>query len=131
MSSGAALKKYPRRCFTYGYGNIPIYMACAAVGAGLHVVTLSLERESILPETATLVTFTVPDGIHLRTHVYERIGGGTDRRAIVLGAVTAVAGTLRSIAGAPLVARVCVVGLMPVAAVVTLEVGYGLCTSVD
>ncbi len=60
MPFGDLLAAVRRRGFAWGYGHIPLYAAIAAIGAGLHVVSLQMSGEAHLPTVAVVASTAVP-----------------------------------------------------------------------
>ncbi|MFW0789182.1 low temperature requirement protein A [Gordonia sp. CPCC 205333] len=63
VPTGEALHLRRRKCFAWGYGHIIIFMATAAVGAGLHVAALYIEHEAHVGAGVVAATVAVPLGI--------------------------------------------------------------------
>ncbi|GAB3109624.1 low temperature requirement protein A [Janibacter alkaliphilus] len=55
----------PRKSFGWGYGHFVIYIALAAVGAGLHVVAYALEGESEVGDGVVILSMIVPIALFL------------------------------------------------------------------
>jgi len=70
---GDLLHRRPRRGYVFGYGHIPLFMAVAAVGGGLHVAGLYLEAHAghggdhhvELGSQLTALTVVVPVALYL------------------------------------------------------------------
>lgn len=62
---GELLQHRPTRGYLFGYGHIPVLMAIAATGAGLHGAGLYLEDESHLGATGVIVATAVPVALYL------------------------------------------------------------------
>ncbi len=62
---GDLLHGYRSRVFGWGYGHIPMFGAIVAVGAGLHAAAFSLEHQSELSSTATVLAVAIPVAIYL------------------------------------------------------------------
>ncbi|MFW0794068.1 low temperature requirement protein A [Gordonia sp. CPCC 205515] len=61
---GDALHRHREKSFVWGYGHIIIFMAAAAVGAGLHVAALYIEHETHIGPGMVVATFALPLGIY-------------------------------------------------------------------
>ncbi|ROZ62694.1 low temperature requirement protein A [Kocuria soli] len=57
---GTLLHAHPTRCFGWGYGHIVLFMAIAAVGAGLHVAGYVLNHEAHRSGTLAVASVAVP-----------------------------------------------------------------------
>lgn len=62
---GDALVRYRGRAYVFGYGHIPLFIAVAAVGGGLHVAGLQLEHHSALGAVAVVLCLAVPVAAYL------------------------------------------------------------------
>ncbi|GAB18737.1 hypothetical protein GOEFS_063_00110 [Gordonia effusa NBRC 100432] len=63
VPTGEALHLRRRKCLVWGYGHIIIFMAAAAVGAGLHVAALYIEHEAHIGAGVVAATVAIPLGI--------------------------------------------------------------------
>jgi low temperature requirement protein LtrA len=119
------LARHPERPFLFGYGHLVIFAALAAIGAGLHVAAFSLEGESTIGETATVLSVAIPFAIYaavsyalysvlMRTHDPFHLGLIAGTAAILILAV--------ALAAAGVSMPVCLV-VLTLAPVVTI-VGY-------
>jgi low temperature requirement protein LtrA len=59
------LVRHRGRGFPFGYGHMLIFGSLAAMGAGLHVAAYSLDGESKLGETATVLSVAIPFAIYV------------------------------------------------------------------
>ncbi|WP_336794495.1 low temperature requirement protein A [Gordonia malaquae] len=125
MPNGEALAEKRERCFLWGYGSIPMFMGCAAVGAGMHVIALWIEGEAHISELAVLLTSAIPMLIFavvaIGLHFYLT---GPSRLALwmLIGAMLPIgAAVLLLAAGGPLLAGVVVGALAPVLPVLVIE----------
>lgn len=102
---GELLRHRPGRGYLFGYGHIPVLMAIAATGAGLHGAGIYLQGDSRLGATATLLAIAIPVAVYLVGvfGLYTLLVGRLDAlhvwllaaAAVLLGAaVAAVAGGL-------------------------------------
>ena len=134
MPGGETLRERPERAFAFGYGSIPLLMACAAVGAGLHVVALWTEHEAHISDFAVVACLAVPVavfslGVILMNGYLTR--GGTEEgaetepiavtAALAAGVLPLVAALVLAAFGAPLMVCVVIVCLIPVLPVVVVE----------
>lgn len=62
---GDLLHHRSARGYLFGYGHIPVLMAIAATGAGLHGAGVFLDGHSHLAETGVTVALAVPVGVYL------------------------------------------------------------------
>lgn len=62
---GDALIRHRGRAYIFGYGHIPLFIAVAAVGGGLHVAGLQLEHQSELGAVAVVLCLAVPVAAYL------------------------------------------------------------------
>ncbi|WP_371527522.1 low temperature requirement protein A [Streptomyces sp. NBC_01283] len=53
------------RGYLFGYGHIPLFIAIAGAGAGLHVAGLRLEHHSELSDVAVVLSLALPVGLYL------------------------------------------------------------------
>jgi low temperature requirement protein LtrA len=61
---GHLLTAYRSRSFAWGYGQIALFGAVVAIGAGLHVAAYHLDGESALGATGTLLAVAVPVAVY-------------------------------------------------------------------
>lgn len=61
---GAALHANRSKAFAFGYGHIAIFIAAAAVGAGLHVAALYIEHEAHIGPAVVVATVAIPLGAY-------------------------------------------------------------------
>jgi len=128
LPNGEALREFPQRCFGFGYGSIPLLMACAAVGAGLHVVALWIENESHISDFAVVGALALPVGVFsiglLVINAYLTRGqedGAILGWAAVAAVIPLVTGLVLAGAGLPLMLCAVVVCLTPVLPVLVVE----------
>ncbi len=62
---GDHLHRRPGRGYVFGYGHIPVLMAIAATGAGIHLVGAYLEQASVLGPVATVLALVIPLALFL------------------------------------------------------------------
>ncbi|GEE01256.1 membrane protein [Gordonia spumicola] len=125
MPNGDALDENRDRCFVWGYGMVPVFMGCAAVGAGMHVIALWIEGEAHISEMSVLLTSAIPLLIFtlgaIALHFYL---AGPTRLAMwmTLAAVAPVVAAVALVAaGGPLLVGVVVGALAPVLATLVIE----------
>lgn len=58
------LRLHRDRSFTWGYGHIVIFGALAAIGGGLHVAADSLEHETVIGPTGTVLATAIPVAVY-------------------------------------------------------------------
>ncbi|WP_197718358.1 low temperature requirement protein A [Gordonia insulae] len=123
---GDALHAHRRKSFVWGYGHIVIFMAAAAVGAGLHVAALYIEHETHIGAGPVVATLAVPLGVYcLGILVMYDYLLPFDPMSLLLGlgaTVFLVAGVWLAAAGVSVVVAVVVTTLAPVMMVVVDEV---------
>jgi low temperature requirement protein LtrA len=61
----APLRRHRERAFLFGYGHLLIFAPLAAMGAGLHVAAFSLESDSEVRVTATVLSVAIPVAIYV------------------------------------------------------------------
>jgi len=126
LPSGQVLGSRPEKCFGFGYASMPLYMACAAVGGGLHVIALWVEHEVHISDGAVLACLAVPLAVFtlglIAMHAYLSGYRRPERLMTVAAVLPIPAAALALAAGAPLPAAVVVVCLTPVLPVVVAEV---------
>jgi len=69
---GTLLHDRPRRGYLFGYGHIPVLIAIAATGSGLHGAGLVMDGTSDLGDTAAVLAIVVPVAGYLVTMVCLR-----------------------------------------------------------
>nr|WP_066168753.1 low temperature requirement protein A [Gordonia hydrophobica] len=60
LEVGRPLGENPGKCFVFGYGSMAIFIGCAAVGTGVHLVAMWLDGETRIPEMAVLLSGAIP-----------------------------------------------------------------------
>ncbi|HQV56435.1 MAG TPA: low temperature requirement protein A [Ilumatobacteraceae bacterium] len=75
-----------RRAFGWGYGHLAVFVAIAAVGAGLQVAAHYASRQSALGPVATILCLVVPVGVFVITDfaLFHHLLPGRDRFHLVL-----------------------------------------------
>ncbi len=129
MPNGETLREHPQRAFVFGYGTIPLLMAAAAVGAGLHVVALWIEHEARISDFAVVVSLAAPIAVFCLGIIALNGYLVRGRPARVLGAPVVVAavvplaaGLLAAGLGAPLMVCILLICAVPVLPVIVVEV---------
>ncbi|WP_202422491.1 low temperature requirement protein A [Gordonia sp. SID5947] len=123
---GDALQAHREKSFGWGYGHILIFMAAAAVGAGLHVAALYIEHETHIGPGAVVATLAVPLGVYclglLAMYDYL-LPFDPMSMVLALGAVAVLAaGVWLAATGVSVVFAVVVTALAPVMIVVIDEI---------
>ena len=62
---GDMLHRHRRRAFAFGYGHLVMFASLAAMGGGLHVAALFLERQTSIGETATVLSVAIPVAVYI------------------------------------------------------------------
>ncbi|GAA2031407.1 low temperature requirement protein A [Agromyces tropicus] len=128
LPTGELLEAFPRRATAYTAGQMVVYPAIAAVGAGLHVVALAFEHHVEIPEVAVMATIAVPLLVVLLAAygLYGVVLGreGADPLHILLRSLSVLVVAVSLVmawAGASLVACLLVIMFTPWVSVVTYE----------
>lgn len=126
LPNGEVLGEQRRKAFGFGYGSMPLYMGCAAVGAGLHVVALWIEREAHIGPVVVVLALAVPLAIYCLGLLVMQgylVGHQAWLWPMAVGAAAPLlAGVLMAVAGLPLLLCVVVTCLAPLVPVVVAEV---------
>ncbi|MGZ8178495.1 low temperature requirement protein A [Williamsia sp. SKLECPSW1] len=64
VPTGDALERDRSKCFVWGYSHILVFMAIAAVGAGLHVAALYIEHHSEVGAAVVVAAVAVPLAVY-------------------------------------------------------------------
>jgi len=130
LDVGRPLAQRPGRSFVFGYGSMLIVVSCAAVGSGIHLIALWLEKETAISEIAVYAAIAIPLTIFcLGTIAMYYFLAGMDRRLIPLvfaSMVPLILGAVIAAAGANLLVAAMVGCLAPVMAVLVVEVSVRL-----
>ncbi len=123
---GHLLHARPERSFAWGYGQIPIFGALVAVGAGLHVAAYYLEHHSALSSAATVLCVAIPVAAYvaLLYALYAQVSHTWDPfHALLIGlsAAVVVASVVLAAAGVSLAWCLVVLALTPWVTVVGYE----------
>jgi len=127
---GALLHRHRERSFGWGYGQIVLFGALVAVGAGLHAAAYHLEHHSVLGTTGTVLTVAIPIALYVVSIyvLYYQLSRAFDPFHLLLLAGTAgvvLASIAMAAAGTPMVWCLAVLALTPWVTVVGYEaVGY-------
>ncbi|WP_188836189.1 low temperature requirement protein A [Flexivirga endophytica] len=128
MPFGTFLKHRPTYGYFFGYGHILVFVAIAAVGAGLHILGLFLEGDTHLGETAAVVLLTVPVAIYLAGvyALHDAFIGRVDPLHLINAGVTAallVAAIVLAAVGAPISISLLLTMAAPFVTIVAYEAG--------
>lgn len=87
---GRLLVARPARAYVFGYGHIPVYIAIAAIGAGLRVVGRELEGSASLDRAEVTATVALPVLLYLLAvgNLAAWLGWGVRRIRVVTPAIT-------------------------------------------
>lgn len=125
LPNGEVLGGRRDKSFGFGYASMPLYMGCAAVGAGLHVVALWIEREAHIGPVTVVLALAVPLAIYCLGLLMMQgylVGHQAGLWPMALGATAPlVAGVLMAVAGLPVLLCVVVTCLAPLVPVVVAE----------
>ena len=66
---GDLLHRHRERSFLFGYGHLPVFMAIAAVGAGLHVAAYVVEGKAKIGDTTAVASVAMPVMVFFRDRV--------------------------------------------------------------
>jgi low temperature requirement protein LtrA len=118
--------RHRERGFPFGYGHLLLFSALAAMGGGLHVAAYSLENESSLGATGTVLSVAIPVAVYVGVlyALYSILMRTRDRLHIALLAGTAVVvvvSILLAAAGVSMSVCLVVLALAPAVTVVGYE----------
>ncbi|MGV9795833.1 low temperature requirement protein A [Gordonia sp. ABSL49_1] len=123
---GDALHAHRNKSFWWGYGHIVIFMAAAAVGAGLHVAALYIEHEAHVGGGVVVASVAVPLGIYCLGVIamYDYLLPFDPLSLFLATGVIVVLGvaTWMCAAGASVILAVAVAALAPVMMVIVDEI---------
>ncbi|MGJ0120269.1 low temperature requirement protein A [Williamsia sp. MIQD14] len=126
VPTGDALEARREKCFGWGYSHIVVFIAIAAVGAGLHVAALYLEHEATVSPAVVVACVTVPLGIYLVavTGTYSYLVEFDVLNVLLTAGAVAVmvASVLLAAAGVGVVYALVVAAIAPVGVVILDEV---------
>lgn len=114
------------RGYLFGYGHIPLFIAIAGAGAGLHVAGLYLEHHSELSAVAVVLSLAIPVGLYLLMVylLHTLLLSAADRFHLILISCTLavlLAAALLAAAGVAVAVCLLVVMLAPVVTVIGYE----------
>jgi low temperature requirement protein LtrA len=120
------LVRHRERAFPFGYGHLLVFSSLAAMGAGLHVAAFSLEHESSIGATATVLSVVIPVAVYTAVlyTLYSLLMRTTDPFHIALLAGTAaflVLSVVLVAAGVSMALCLVVLSLAPAVTVVGYE----------
>jgi low temperature requirement protein LtrA len=120
------LVRHRERGFPFGYGHLLVFGSLAAMGAGLHVAAFSLERESEIGATATVLSVAIPVAVYtvVLYGLYSLLMRTADPFHVALLAGTAailVASVALVAAGVSMPVCLVVLSLAPVVTIVGYE----------
>jgi low temperature requirement protein LtrA len=124
---GELLAAYRARSFGWGYGQMVIFGAIVAIGAGLHTAAYFLEHHSALSTTGTVLAVAVPLAVYVGAHylLYSVLTRELDPfhwSLIGASAVVILASVGLAVAGVDMVWCLAVLALTPWVTVVGYEV---------
>jgi len=127
LPSGEILHRHRDRSFIWGYGQVFVFTAIVAMGAGLHVAAYYIEHEAHIGAVATVLTVAIPVGVYLGLiyALYSYLVRRFDPFHITLmvGTAAVVAlSILAAIAGLDMAACLIILMFAPVVTVVGYEV---------
>jgi low temperature requirement protein LtrA len=130
VPSGEILARHRERSFVWGYGQIVVLGAIAAIGAGLHVAASVIEGHAEIGVTGAVVSVAVPAIVFsvtlfaLRTYLVREVEAVLT--SLVAGCVAILVGAIGlAAAGAPMGLCLVVVTVAPAVVVVGYEtLGY-------
>lgn len=125
MPNGEALAHRRDRCFPWGYGMIPMFMACAAVGAGMDLVAKWIEGETHDSDLMVMAAVAIPLAVFtvgvIVAHYYLVGPSGMEMILIVAALIPIIVGLVLVAVGIPLLVTVVVGALAPVLPVLIIE----------
>jgi low temperature requirement protein LtrA len=118
--------RHRERGFPFGYGHLLLFSALAAMGGGLHVAAYSLENESSLGATGTVLSVAIPVAVYVGVlyALYSILMRTRDPFHIALlagAAVVVVVSILLAAAGVSMSVCLVVLALAPAVTVVGYE----------
>jgi low temperature requirement protein LtrA len=118
--------RHRERGFPFGYGHLFLFSALAAMGGGLHVAAYSLENESSLGATGTVLSVAIPVAVYVGVlfALYSILMRTRDPFHIALlagAAVVVVVSILLAAAGVSMSVCLVVLALAPAVTVVGYE----------
>lgn len=124
--SGEVLSAHRRRSMFWGYGQMFLFAAIVAVGAGLHVAASAIEHHTALSLPATLLCTAVPVAIYIAMIfiLYSALTMGHDPSHMWMGigaVIPLAASVVMACAGVELAWCIAILALTPWAIVVGYE----------
>jgi low temperature requirement protein LtrA len=123
VPAGDALEARRWKCFVWGYSHILVFMAIAAVGAGLHVAALYIEHHAHISAGVAVAAVAVPLAVYfvMLTVLYSYLvefdalnAALTLAGVVILGVAVAAAAAGMSVVWALVIAAVAPVGIVVV-----------------
>lgn len=123
VPTGDALEVRRAKCFGWGYSHILVFMAIAAVGAGLHVAALYLEHHAHIGAEVAVAAVAVPLAVYfvMITLTYSYLvefdvlnAALTLAGLVILGVAVAAAAAGMSVVWALVIAAIAPVGIVAV-----------------
>ena len=126
VSSGEILHAHRERAFKWSYASLPVFVAIAATGAGLHVAALVIGHQANIAPAAAVLALAVPVAVYLAgLHwLYGILGAQVHRLLalpLVITAVVLIAAPLLAVLGVSMTACLLVVMVAPAVSVVSYE----------
>ncbi|MBO9576678.1 MAG: low temperature requirement protein A [Sphingobium sp.] len=126
MPSAPILHAHRERSFVWGYGQVFVFAAIVATGAGLHVAAYFIEGQTQIGTIATVLTVAIPVGIYLALiyALYSYLVHSFDpfHFWLLLGTAAIIALSIAlAVAGVDMAACLVIVMLAPVVTVVGYE----------
>ena len=124
---GRLLHEHPTRGYVFGFGHIPVFIAIAGTGAGLHIAGLHLgDEESAIGPVGVALAVAVPVAVYLAVidAVVAGILGRLPRsKPTILGATLVILAVAVAVSEASLAAALILVVVASFVPVVVHEVG--------
>lgn len=120
------LHAHRERAFKWSYASLPVFVAIAATGAGLHVAALVIGHQADIAPAAAVLALAVPVAVYLAgLHwLYGILGARVHRflaLPLVITAVVLMAAPLLAVLGVSMTACLLVVMVAPAVSVVSHE----------
>ncbi|WP_235831405.1 low temperature requirement protein A [Gordonia zhaorongruii] len=125
MPNGRHLAERRSRCFVWGYASIPVFMSCAAVGAGMHLIAMWVEGQTHDSQMMVLLALAIPLAIFtsgaVALHFYLAGPSRLQVALLLAGLVPIAVAVAVMAAGSPLLVAVVVAALAPVLPTMIIE----------
>ncbi|MGO3326755.1 low temperature requirement protein A [Gordonia sp. (in: high G+C Gram-positive bacteria)] len=125
MPNGEALAENRGRCFPWGYGMIPVFIACAAVGAGMDLIAKWIAGETHDSELTVMLAAAIPLAIFtvgvILAHYYLAGSSGMEVVLIAAALVPIIVAIVSVAVGVPLLIGVVIGSLAPVLPTLVIE----------